>query len=304
MNRIINEIKDSFKAGNFLTKLIYINAGVFVVVKLALLICNLTGVSTSWLLLFELPAHASLLRFQPWTVITYMFLHVNFLHLLFNLIALYYFGQLFLQFFSQKQLVAVYIWGGLAGALAYIASFMVFRTSVIDSWVSYLLGASASVMAILFAAVGHAPHYKVRLALIGEVKLLYIGIFFLAIDLLGINSITTGTVAAHVGGAVMGYLFAYFLQKGTDLSLPITRCIDWVVNHWPQNLFTGKKRMKVTVNHTANMSDAQWNKQQKEQAIKRQERIDQILDKIKTSGYQNLTDEEKKSLFDLSKDPS
>ena len=301
MKSFINNLKESFKAGNFLTKLIYINVGVFMVVNLALYICLWTKTSTHWLQYLELPAFLPSLWKQPWSLLTYMFLHTHFAHLIFNLIALYYFGQLFLHYFSQKQLVAVYIWGGLAGAAAYLAAFMLIPHFSSLRMVSYLLGASASVMAILFAAVAYAPNQTVQVTLIGEVRLKYIGLAFLAIDLLGLGAINSGGSISHLGGALMGYIFALCLQKGNDISLPITRIIDWIVNHWPTGILQPKKHIKVTVNNTANMSDAEWNRQQKQQAQKRQERIDQILEKIKKSGYQNLTDEEKKSLFDLSK---
>jgi hypothetical protein len=228
-----------------------------------------------------------------------MFLHTSFAHAIFNLIALYYFGQLFLQFFSQQQLVAAYIWGGIAGAIGYLGAFTLLPHLAPYKLVSYLLGASASIMAILFAAVAYAPNQTVQVTLIGPVKLKYIGFVFLALDLLGLGAINSGGSISHLGGALMGYIFTIGLQKGNDISLPIINLIDWVVDHWPTR---SKSKIKVTVNNTQNMSDAQWNQQQKQQAQYRQERIDQILDKIKKTGYQNLSDEEKKSLFDLSKD--
>lgn len=299
MNKFFHDIKESFQSGNFLTKLIYINAGVFVIASVALVLCDWFDVSTYWIQYVELPAFGLSLLRQPWSLITYMFLHTNFAHVIFNLIALYYFGQLFLQFFSQKQLVAAYIWGGIAGAIGYLGAFTLLPHLAPYKLVSYLLGASASIMAILFAAVAYAPNQTVQVTLIGPVKLKYIGFVFLALDLLGLGAINSGGSISHLGGALMGYIFTICLQKGNDISLPITNLIDWVVDHWPTR---SKSKIKVTVNNTQNMSDAQWNQQQKQQAQYRQERIDQILDKIKKTGYQNLSDEEKKSLFDLSKD--
>lgn len=301
MNRFWNDIKTSFKEGNFLTKLIYINAGAFAVLKLAIILCKLLGASTYWVQYLEMPAYIPTLLQQPWSLLTYMFLHTHFAHAIFNLIALYYFGQLFLQFYSQKQLVAVYIWGGLAGAAVYLLGFNLFPYFASVKMVSFLLGASASVMAILFAAVGYAPNSEVNVTLIGNVKLKYIGLAFLCIDILGLGAINSGGSMAHIGGAIMGYVFALLLQKGTDLSQPITATIDWCVNHFSRKSSAGKKRFKVTVNNTRNMSDAQWNMQRKEREKARQERINEILEKIKKSGYQNLSDEEKKSLFDLTK---
>lgn len=299
MNRFINDIKESFKEGNFLTRLIYINAGIFVIIKLVLLFFTLFNLPVDWVNYLKMPASLPQLLLQPWTLLTYMFLHTHFVHAIFNLIALYYLGKLFLNYFNQKQLVAVYIWGGLAGACIYLIGYNLFPYYEWHKSAAYLLGASASVMAILFATVGYAPNNQVRIALVGDVKLKYIGLVFLAIDLLGLGSINSGGSMAHLGGAFMGILFGYSYTQGKDLSRPITAIIDYIVNNWPDK--QPKKKFKVKVNNTQHMSDAEWNKQQKENEKHRQERIDQILEKIKKSGYQNLTDEEKKSLFDLSK---
>ncbi len=299
MNRFFNDIKQSFKEGNFLTRLLYINIGLFVILKLSLLVCTYTGTSIHWVDKIKVPASLPVLATQPWSVLTYMFIHTDFIHAIFNLIALYYMGRLFLFYFNQKQLVAVYIWGGLAGAFFYLIGINFFSFLETYKHANYLLGASASVMAILFAAVGYAPNNQVRLALVGDVKLKYLGLVFLAIDLVGLNSTNPGGALSHLGGAFMGYIFGASYLNGNDLSKPITAIIDWVVNNFSGN--QPKRRFKVKVNQTQNMSDAQWNKQQKEREQLRQERIDQILEKIKKSGYQNLSDEEKKSLFDLSK---
>ena len=305
MTQFFNDIKASFKSGNFLTRLIYINAGVFVIVKLALLLCTFINLPTHWVNYLEMPANMATWITQPWSVITYMFLHCNLMHVIFNLIALYYIGKLFLYFYNQKQLVAVYIWGGLAGAALYVMGYNFLPYFAPYQTNAYLLGASASVMAILFAMVGYRPNNMVQLALVGNVKLKYVGWAFLALDLIGLGSINSGGSMAHLGGAFMGILFGYSYANGKDLSKPITKALDWLANHYHVPSFKGwgtsKKKIKVTVNNTQNMSDAQWNKQQNEREKLRQERIDQILEKIKKSGYQNLTDEEKKSLFDLSK---
>ncbi|MBQ1176167.1 MAG: rhomboid family intramembrane serine protease [Paludibacteraceae bacterium] len=305
MNPFLNKIKDSFKAGNFLTRLIYINAGVFVIIKLALLVCTILKFPTHWVNYLEMPASLPNLLQQPWSIITYMFLHSHFAHAIFNLIALHYLGKLFLCYYNQKQLVAAYIWGGLAGAALYVMGYNLLPYFASYQAEAYLLGASASVMAILFATVGYSPNSQVQLALVGNVKLKYVGWAFLALDLIGLGSVNSGGSMAHLGGAFMGLLFGYCYANGKDLSKPITKALDWLANHYHMPSFKGwgasKKKIKVTVDNTQNMSDAQWNKKQKEREKLRQERIDQILEKIKKSGYQNLTDEEKKSLFDLSK---
>ena len=304
MKHFINHIKSSFRAGDFLTRLIYINAGAFALVQLALLVCRFFNLPDYWVQYLEMPAWLPSLARQPWSVLTYMILHTHFVHAIFNLIALYYFGRLFLSYYTQKQLVATYIWGGLAGALFYLLGVNFLPAYDAIKHLDYLVGASASVMAILFAAVGCAPDNEINLTLIGRVKLKYIGLAFLAFDILSLGGINSGGSLAHIGGAIMGYLYAYLYTRGTDLSRPINAVINTLVNAWPKQSPLKKGRIKVTTNNTRHMSDAEWNQQHKQSEKARQERIDLLLDKIKKSGYQNLTEEEKKSLFDLSKPKS
>ncbi len=301
MKQFIEHIKSSFRAGDFLTRLIYINAGVFVVVKLSILIGSFFGIDDFWVQYLQMPAWLPSLMRQPWSILTYMVLHTHFVHAIFNLIALYYFGRLFMSFFHQKQLVATYIWGGLAGAAFYLLSVNLLPIFEPLKYSSYLVGASASVMAVLFAAVGCAPDNEINVTLIGRVKLKYIGLAFLALDVFSLGGINSGGSLAHIGGAIMGYLFAYLYTRGTDISRPITAVIDALANAWPKQSPFKKQKIRVTTNNTRKMSDAEWNQQHKQQEKARQERIDLLLEKIKKSGYQNLTEEEKKSLFDLSK---
>lgn len=286
---IFDDIKYNFKTGGLLTKLLYINLGVFIVSKLVFSIFNVVGIENLWLRHLELPATLDKLIYQPWSLLSYMFLHLDFFHVLFNLLALYWFGNLFLRFFSQKQLVGNYIISGLGGALLYLLGYNLLPSLQGIDETAYLLGASGSVMGIIFAAVVYAPNYKVNLALIGEVKLLYLGLAFLGFDLLTLTATNAGSFLAHLGGALAGSLFAYLLtKKGLDISSPISKTFDY--------LSTFKNNYSRASKPTNKRSDAQWNQKNKS----RDERIDVILDKIKKSGYEGLSKEEKKLLFDMS----
>ena len=296
MANIIDEIKQSFNKGNYLTRLIYINAGIFLVVKLLSVIFTLLGISNIWISYLELPAFLQTLLKQPWSIITYMFMHHDFIHLIFNLLTLYWFGKMFIGYFSQKQLVGLYFLGGIGGALFYMLAYNFVPSLSSHLFLSYLIGASASVMSIIFALVRYIPDEEVHLALIGPVKLKYLGIAMLVLDVIGTTSINAGGSIAHIGGAVTGYFFAQLIiNSGKDITEPINRVIGWV-----NDLFKQNKKPKFTVHRNTSKTDEEWNMENKNRKRENNEEIDRILEKIKKSGYANLSDEEKKRLFDLS----
>lgn len=296
MANILEEIKQNFKNGSYLTRLIYINAGVFLIVKLLSVILGATGYSNIWISYLELPAFFQTLLKQPWSIITYMFMHHDFIHLIFNLLTLYWFGKIFLDYFNQKQLVGLYLLGGIGGAIFYLAAFNISNTFNANIFFSYLLGASASVMAIIFALVRYCPNQEIHLALIGPVKLKYLGIAMLVLDVIGTTSVNAGGSISHIGGAVTGYLFAQIMiNSGKDITEPINRVIGWV-----NDLFKQNKKPKFTVHRNTSKTDEEWNMENKNRKRENNEEIDRILEKIKKSGYANLSDEEKKRLFDLS----
>ena len=296
MANILEEIKQNFKDGSYLTRLIYINAGVFLVVKLLSVILGATGYSNIWISYLELPAFLQTLIRQPWSIITYMFMHHDFIHLIFNLLTLYWFGKIFVDYFNQKQLVGLYFLGGIGGAIFYLAAFNITNTLNANIFFSYLLGASASVMAIIFALVRYCPNQEINLALIGPVKLKYLGIAMLVLDVIGTTSVNAGGSISHIGGAVTGYLFAQLMiNSGKDITEPVNRVISLI-----NDLFKQNKKPKFTVHRNTSKTDEEWNMENKNRKRENNEEIDRILEKIKKSGYANLSDEEKKRLFDLS----
>ena len=296
MANIIEEIKQSFSKGNFLTRLIYINAGVFLLVKLLTIILSVLGSSMYWITYLELPAFFQTLIRQPWSIITYMFMHHDFIHLIFNLLTLYWFGKIFTEYFSQKQLVGLYFLGGIGGAIFYILAYNFTPALKANIFFSYLIGASASVMAIIFALVRFIPNEEVRLALIGPVKLKYLGIAMLVLDIIGTTSVNAGGSISHIGGAITGYLFATsIIKSGKDITEPINKIITFI-----NGLFYRRQKPKFTVHRNTTKTDEEWNVENNNRKRENNEEIDKILDKIRKSGYANLTDEEKKRLFDLS----
>lgn len=293
----LNNIKDFYLRGTSLMRLIYINVGIFVVIKVISLFLILFNINTAMVVTYlQLPSNLMMLIKQPWSVVTYMFLHADIMHIFFNMISLYWFGRIAMERISQKQLVALYILGGLAGAALYIAAYNLFPYFSIAVHNSYLLGASGAVVAICVAAATLQPNYPIRLMFIGEVKLVWLAVGMVAISLFGITGSNAGGEFAHIGGAILGYFYAKAWMQGKDYSRPVTSIINWLTD-----LFKRKPKMKVHQNKqqtaTRMKTDAEYNKEKRANEAA----IDAILDKIKQRGYESLTAEEKRELFDRSK---
>jgi membrane associated rhomboid family serine protease len=286
---ILNEIKLSFKKGSVITRLIYINSVIFIAVNLFYLFNYLFNNSENNIFIenwFAVPSSLINLLHKPWTVITYMFLHSGFFHLLFNMLWLYWFGQILIQFLDHKKIFNIYFLGGISGAVFYISSYNIFPVfkPVLSS--SVALGASASIIAIVVATATYLPNYTVILFLIGQLRIKYIAIFMVLTDLLFIKDGNAGGHIAHLGGAVFGFIYGYYIKKGFDISQWLTKLIDFV-----SSLFKPRKRLKIKYKKPVTDYDYNRNK------AKRQEEIDRILDKISKSGYNSLTKEEKELLF-------
>ena len=295
MATIITDLKESFRRGSIYIQLIYINAAVFILTTLAEVVLQLFNRSLGgvfeWL---ELPASLSRFIIQPWSVLTYMFMHAGILHILFNMLWLYWFGALFLNFFSAKHLRGVYILGGICGGVLYMAAYNIFPYFRPMTEYSFMLGASASVLAIVAAAAYREPNYPIRLFLFGTMRLKYLALIVIGMDLLFITSNNAGGHIAHLGGALAGLWFAASLSKGTDITAWLNKALDAAAALF--SFKPRKPRMKVRYGNSR-QKDYDYNARKKAQS----DEIDRILDKLKKSGYENLTTEEKKSLFDASK---
>jgi len=285
---IFDEIKESFKEGSALTRLIYINLGIFILIRLLNVFYFLAGEQLLFLDWLALPADFSLLANRPWTLISYMFLHFDFLHILFNLLWLYWMGQIFIDYFDERKLISVYLFGGLCGGLFYVFgynSFPVFSQMVVDS---RLLGASASVIAIATALAVHAPNHALNLMFIGPVKMKYIVLFSVIMYVIGISSTNAGGNLAHIGGAVWGVIYILQLRRGIDPG-------KWLAQLFKNKSFSRRSKVKVSFRKPAN--DIEYNR------IKNQDqaRMNEILEKISKSGYDSLSKEEKEILFRMGK---
>jgi membrane associated rhomboid family serine protease len=290
------EIKRIFRSGTSLTKLIIINLAVFLVIKIVgvvLFLFQQTELNNELLNFLGLPAALDILIKRPWTIITYMFLHYELFHILFNMLWLYWFGKIFLEYLDQKKLLSVYILGGIAGGAFYILCynlFPVFESSVPQS---IALGASAAVLAIVVTISVYAPDYTIHLLFLGPVKIKYIALVTIFIDLLSIQSGNAGGHLAHLGGALFGLLYGYQIRKGKDISIGFNRLMDKIFSMF-------KPRTKLHVKYKRPdkpENDFEYNIRKADE----QKEIDRILDKISKTGYGALTKEEKELLFRSSK---
>ena len=296
MGSFITDLKNDFRRGSISQQFIYINIGIFVVTALVAIVGMLFNVGkSSWMEWLELPAWLPQFVKQPWSIVTYMFLHAGILHLLFNMLWLYSFGQLFLMFFSARHFRGLYFLGGFCGGLLYMVAYNFFPYFESYLYGSYLLGASASVLAIVIATAVRNPEYRVNLLLFGQVRLKYLALVMIITDLLFVTSNNAGGHIAHLGGALAGWWFAAGLRKGTDVTKWINGAIDWLSGGF--RIQRVSKKPKMEVHYGGRSKDYEYNARKKEQ----NEEVDRILDKLKKSGYQSLTTEEKKRLFDASK---
>ncbi len=302
MNKIWEEIKQQYSQGSILTRLIIINLAVFVAVNLVHVILYLFSANPEasaismqevmgWL---AVPSSVGELATKPWTVVTYMFLHKDLLHILFNMLWLYWFGRIFLMYIDQKKLLGVYLVGGLSGALLYVLAYNAFPA--FSEYVPYsiMLGASASVMAVVFAISFYVPNFTLNLLLIGQVKLKYIAMFSVVLDFLMIASSNAGGHISHLGGALFGYLFITQYKKHKDIT-------TWAWGlFYPEKGSRKKEKKKrnphMHVSYKRPKTDMEYNAQK----AKEREELDRILDKVAKSGYESLSKKEKEILFKMS----
>ena len=295
----IDDIKRSYLQGSMLLKLIFINIGVFLLLHLLALGALLVNAGDSMLSWVSLPSDLSLLLRRPWTLLTYMFAHYGVMHILFNMLWLYWLGRIFMEFFSSKQLTAVYILGGLGGAVLYLLAYNLLPHLALVR--ATLVGASASVIAIVVATAVYAPEYKIGLLFLGEVPLKWIAIITIAIDLLSLDAGNMGGSIAHIGGAIVGAWFALRIKRGHDITRPLNAAIDAVVGFFNGRSLTMPKFGRQSTENSPHHNNHHTPRANTPNDLVDEEELDMILGKIKAAGYDALSDEEKDKLFKASR---
>jgi membrane associated rhomboid family serine protease len=318
---IWEDLKREFQYGNAVSRLMIVNFTAFVLFYLAFGIVFLIkgapaedGTMRQVQYLFSLPAKPWTLLTQPWSIITHMFLHVSVWHIAWNMLALYWFGRIVGDLINDRRVIPLYIMGGLAGGLAYFVSAnLMGYTNNADA---YAFGASAAVMAVAACAGKIAPDYLTHLMLIGTVKLKWVVFTLIFINIMSMAlGDNVGGVFGHLGGALYGFVFAAQLQAGRDWSVGFNRLFSRLGGSFkrmrterpeqPQNQ-QRRSHEQARARQTASMGGRSGNSKRGHatadyQSMSHQEQLDAILDKIKLTGYESLSNEEKEFLFNASK---
>ncbi len=292
-----DNLKNAFnRRDNSLYKLMAINLIAFFILLISRVVLTLSGFGAvykeglKWIMM---PASLPTLAKQPWSIFTYFFLHEGFFHILSNLLFLYYFGLLIHQYLGSRKLTNLYILGGVFGAGFYVLMYNIapYFSGAVDT--SFMLGASAGVFAVVVGAATLAPQTTFVLFLLGPVKIVYIAVFYVLLSFANSIGENAGGEIAHLGGAMLGYGYIVALRRGWDLGIPIQK-----VGLFFENLGT-RRAPKVSYRRTSSTKPTGTNQDKKETLT--QEEVDKILDKIADKGYEGLTKEEKRKLFEYSK---
>ena len=292
----IDEIKRNYVSGGMHMKLIYVNVIVFLVITIFNIIGKLYGGDTSLILsdlttsIFTLKTNPAEFILQPWGVITSIFAHFGFMHLLFNMLFLYFSGKMLEQIIGQNKLLIIYLIGGISGGLFEIIAHSIFPSLAINQII--IVGASGSVMAIFAGLAYYQPNTEILLYGIIKMKIIWLAIGYFVIDLVGIGSNDGTAHFAHIGGALLGVFLMQQNQKSTGLLNKLASFISEI--EFPT--FTKKNNLTVKKGGRP-LTDEEFNLQKKQ----KQEMTDKILDKISKSGYESLTKSEKEFLFKQSK---
>lgn len=295
----IKRLKQQWAMASALKRVIVVNGVVWIALRLAVIVMMFGGApNPEWDVLrwVEMPSYLPDLARYPWTILTYMFAQYDVLHIVFNMLWLYWFGMIFLDIATPRRFFGLYLLGGIGGALLYLIAYNLLP--FFSGTHGVLIGSSAAVIAIVTATAITVPDYKIGLLFLGAVSLKWVAIVTILIDLLSVTGANAGGHLAHLGGALVGVIYALSMRHGHDITAPLNSIIDRIVN-----LFRRKPRMNKFQNYRRSTSTPPPRKPQRGSRVSRedQDELDAILDKIKKSGYTSLTPEERKRLFDVSR---
>ena len=304
---MFDEFKSAFQRyNNAHVQLIIINIVMFVVLGVLMVLLNIPGYGDVFDKIheqFAIPAAFGDFIKRPWTLFTYMFAHdlSGILHILFNMLVLYWFGRLFVEYLGSDKLIALYILGGLAGAILYLLAYNLIPFYIQQSQAAEargfeiaMVGASASINAIVVATAALLPNYTFFLLFFGPVRIKYIAAITVFLSFLGTVGSNAGGNIAHLGGALIGFVYMKQLQAGINWGTWVTVTLDWI-----KDLLTAKPKVKVS--YRKEETQQQHPRKPGPKSSVSQDELDAILDKITAGGYESLTKEEKEKLFNASK---
>jgi membrane associated rhomboid family serine protease len=327
LQSIWDDVRREFSFGNMINKIIIVNVAVFLVVNILWMVFSVAAghtESSAFRMLVQWFSGSSdwwHMLTRPWTLVTYMFLHEGFFHLLWNMLYLFWFGRIFGDLLGDRRVLPLYLMGGAAGFLAY---FIAFNVGNFGAGGSFIIGASGAVFCILTATGIFAPDYAIRLFFLGNIRLKYIVFFAVMVQIIGLGNLNNiGGTFAHIGGIIMGVLFSFYLRQGTDLTQSLQNFLAWLQNKWNNLLAPSQEHKQQRGPHAAYRSgrsvketagpkkrpsfmtkvggSAPKGKPTSDSGnqpeMTHQEELDAILDKIKERGYNSLTKKEKDFLF-------
>ena len=285
---IFDDLKLQYRTGGMVQKLLFWNIGLFVLATFVDVVLKFSGFAFSYFDYVALSSNTIVFITKPWTILTFNFFHAGVFHLIFNVLVLHFSGRLFNTYFTDKQLFGVYLLGGVFSGLTFIVLYFVLGK------VSLLVGASGAIMALLMATATYAPFMLLRIPLLGVVKLWHVAFFILVMDLIQLPLENMGGHLAHFGGALFGFIYIKLLQKGVDMTKPISMFLDQLATVFkPKPKTPFRKVHRNTEKKSVHSSGQNTDMTQKQ--------IDEILDKISQSGYDCLSKEEKEFLFKAGK---
>ncbi len=300
---IWQDIKWQLRYGSPLVKIIFVNAIVFIFTGILSLVDKFGGsrLTQTFFDFFSMWNPYQKFLWHPWGIITNMFLHVDFSHVLWNMVALYMFGRIVIEFIGKPKFLPIFLYGGIIGNICAMIFYYIFLKISPDLALESGVGASAGVMAIMLAAITLTPNYELVFFLVGPVKIKWVGLVYVILDIIYIQTSNSGGHIAHLGGAAMGWFYIQQLRNGNDLGRPLYAIEDFFAR-----LFKKKDTLKVEYKKEYAYTNKQDSKQHtytnNTDTSSKQEKLDAILDKINRSSYDSLSKEEKDFLFKISQE--
>jgi len=287
---VIQDLKFQYKIGNIAVRLIFWNLLLFLIPEVFFALAQLFHIKIDYLSYVSLSTNWEDLAWKPWSVLSYAFFHFGVIHLIFNMLMLHFTSRLFLTFFTQKQLLGVYLLAAVFSGLVFLLGYN--YLPMLANVSTTMVGASGAIMAVLIATTTYQPFMDVKLMLFGKVKLWQIAVLLLFVDLIQLPMNNTGGHIAHLSGAFFGYIYIKLLQQGTDLSKIISNILDFCTSMFGRKKASPFKKVHVNPKRPAAKRESRIVVKDKTQ-----QQLDEILDKISQSGYDSLTAEEKEFLF-------
>lgn len=299
---MFDEFKSVFqKPNNAHVQLIVINVAIFLVMGAIYVFSTVGGADWVYAVIskqFTIPPKFGDFLLRPWTIITYAFAHslTDIFHILFNMLVFYWFGRLFIEYLGNDKLIALYVLGAITGGVVYLMVYNLVPYFMERSDFLGMVGASAAVFAIVTGAAVLQPNYTFFLLFLGPIRIKYIAAFYIIMSFLGSVGTNAGGNIAHLGGALIGFIYIKQLQVGVDWGGWVTSTLDWI-----KSLFEPRPKVKVTYRKNEPKQKTRTSSKSMPGTKASQEEIDAILDKISERGYESLSADEKEKLFNASK---